>query len=74
MTPKRYKNGIVIRVHRANSDAKLLCEVLFDLLQPVQAVLDLQVNLRPLKMVSMIANAQKRGFGHQYLISSMLRS
>ena len=30
---------------------KLLHEVVLDLLQPVQAVLDLQVNLRVLKMV-----------------------
>ena len=30
---------------------KLLHEVVLDLLQPVQAVLDLQVNLVPLKMV-----------------------
>ena len=32
-------------------EAKLLCEDVPDLLQPVQAVLDLQVNLGPLKMV-----------------------
>ena len=31
---------------------KLLLEVLLDLLQPIQAVLSLQVNLRPLEMVS----------------------
>ena len=35
----------------AYSEAKLLCEVLLDLLQPIQAVLDLQVNLRPLSVV-----------------------
>ena len=35
----------------AYSDAKLLHEDVLDLLQPVQAVLDLQVNLGPLKMV-----------------------
>ena len=35
----------------AYSQAKLLCEVLLDLLQPIQAVLDLQVNLRPLSVV-----------------------
>ena len=35
----------------AYSEAKLLHEVLLDLLQPIQAVLGLQVNLRPLKMV-----------------------
>ena len=35
----------------AYSQAKLLCEVLLDLLQPIQAVLALQVNLRPLEMV-----------------------
>ena len=31
---------------------KLLLEVLLDLLQPIQAVLSLQVNLRPLEIVS----------------------
>ena len=31
---------------------KLLLEVLLDLLQPILAVLSLQVNLRPLEMVS----------------------
>ena len=35
----------------AGSVSKLLHEVLLDLLQPVQAVLDLQVNLGPLEMV-----------------------
>ena len=35
----------------AYSEAKLLHKVLLDLLQPVQAVLGLQVNLSPLKMV-----------------------
>ena len=35
----------------ARSEAKLLREDILDLLQPVQAVLDLQVNLRVLKMV-----------------------
>ena len=34
-----------------HSSVYLLHEVLLDLLQPVQAVLDLQVNLGPLKMV-----------------------
>ena len=35
----------------AYSEAKLLLEVVLDLLQPIQAVLALQVNLRPLEMV-----------------------
>ena len=35
----------------ARSEAELLREDILDLLQPVQAVLDLQVNLRVLKMV-----------------------
>ena len=35
----------------ARSEAKLLREDILDLLQPIQAVLDLQVNLGPLKMV-----------------------
>ena len=35
----------------AFSEAKLLYEVLLDLLQSVQAVHDLQVNLRPLELV-----------------------
>ena len=35
----------------ACSEAELLHEDVLDLLQPVQAVLDLQVNLGPLKMV-----------------------
>ena len=33
------------------SEVELLCEVLLDLLQPVQSVVSLQVNLRVLKMV-----------------------
>ncbi len=36
----------------AFSEVELLLDVLLDLLQPVHAVLSLQVNLRPLKMVS----------------------
>ena len=35
----------------ACSEAELLLEGLLDLLQPVESVLDLQVNLRPLEMV-----------------------
>ena len=35
----------------AFSEAELLHEVLLDLLQPIQAVLSLQVNLRVLKIV-----------------------
>ena len=35
----------------ACSEAELLHEVLLDLLQPIQAVLALQVHLRPLEMV-----------------------
>ena len=34
------------------SEVELLLEVLLDLLQPIQAVLSLQVNLRPLEIVS----------------------
>ena len=34
----------------ACSEAELLHEDVLDLLQPVQAVLDLQVNLRPMEM------------------------
>ena len=34
-----------------DSETKLLLEVVLDLLQPIQAVLDLLVNLGPLKMV-----------------------
>ena len=33
-------------------EVELLLEVLLDLLQPIQAVLSLQVNLRPLEIVS----------------------
>ena len=35
----------------ACSEAELLHEVILDLLQPLQPILDLQVNLRRLKMV-----------------------
>ena len=38
---------------------KLLLEVLLDLLQPIQAVLSLQVNLRPLEMLSIDSPCQK---------------
>ena len=40
-------------------EVKLLLEVLLDLLQPIQAVLSLQVNLRPLEMVSNDSPCQK---------------
>ena len=43
----------------AYTEAKLLHEVVLDLLQPVQAVLDLQVNLRPLELVPNDAPYQK---------------
>ena len=36
----------------AFSEVELLLDVLLDLLQPIQAVLSLQVNLRPLEIVS----------------------
>ena len=35
----------------AHLEARLLHEDILDLLQPIQAVLDLQVNLRPLSVV-----------------------
>ena len=35
----------------ACSEAELLHEVLLDLLQPIQVVLDLQVNMRPMEMI-----------------------
>ena len=40
-------------------EAELLHEDILDLLQPVQAVLDLQVNLRPLELVPNDAPYQK---------------
>ena len=40
-------------------EVELLLEVLLDLLQPIQAVLSLQVNLRPLEMVSNDSPCQK---------------
>ena len=39
---------------------KLLLEVLLDLQQPIQAVLSLQVNLRPLEMLSIDSPFQKK--------------
>ena len=45
----------------ACSEVKLLHEVIPDLLQPVQVVLDLQVNLRNLEMVLKDSPYQKPG-------------
>ena len=45
----------------ACSEVKLLHEVIPDLLQPVQVVLDLQVNLRTLEMVLKDSPYQKPG-------------
>ena len=43
-------------------EVELLLEVLLDLLQPIQAVLGLQVNLRPLEMVSNDSPHPNQGF------------
>ena len=43
----------------AFSEVELLLDVLLDLLQPIQAVLSLQVNLRPLEMLSIDSPCQK---------------
>ena len=48
-------------------------EVLLDLLQPLQADLSLQVNLRPLQMVSNVSSYQNLGFKKKQ-ISGMLGS
>ena len=47
------KKPVVLKKFRslARLEAELLREDVLDLLQPIQAVLDLQVNLGPLKMV-----------------------
>ena len=52
MIPHSQKPGFLKKIRSlACSEAELLHEVLLDLLQPVQAVLALQVHLRPLAMV-----------------------
>ena len=51
-----------------------LLEEVLGLLQPHHAFLDLQVDLRLLKMVPMIPHTPKHWFWHQNHVSSMLRS
>ena len=55
-------------------EAKLLHEDVLDLLQPVQAVLDLQVNLSDLKMISNDFPYQRILGLKKPQVSSMLRS
>ena len=55
-------------------EVKLLHEVILDLLQSVQAVLDLQVNLRVLKMVPNDSPYPKTWGLKKKQVSSLLRS
>ena len=55
-------------------EVKLLHEVILDLLQPIQAVLDLQVNLRVLKMVPNDSPYPKTWGLKKNQVSSLLRS
>ena len=55
-------------------EVELLLEVLLDLLQPIQAVLSLQVNLRPLEMVPNNSPCQKTWVLKKKHVSSMLGS
>ena len=52
MIPLTKKRGFKTPTSLAYLEVELLLEVLLDLLQPIQAVLSLQVNLRPLEIVS----------------------
>ena len=55
-------------------EVELLLEVLLDLLQPIQAVLSLQVNLRPLEMVSNDSPYSKTWGFKKNQVSSLLGS
>ena len=55
-------------------EAELLPEVLLDLLQPIQAVLALQVHLRPLAMVPNDSSYQKTWGLKKNQVSSLHRS
>ena len=55
-------------------EVELLLEVLLDLLQPIQADLSLQVNLRPLEMVSNDSPYPKTWGLKKNQVSSLLRS
>ena len=50
MIPYTQKRGV--KKSLSCLEVELLHEVLLDLLQPIQVVLDLQVNMRPMEMVS----------------------
>ena len=55
MIPHTQKPGVEKKTQVSSMlgiEVELLLEVLLDLLQPVQAVLSLQVKVRPLEMVS----------------------
>ena len=53
----------VKKIHVASIlEFKLPLEILLDLLRPLQADLSLQVNLRPLQMVSNVSSYQNLGF------------
>ena len=51
MIPYTPKPGFKKNKSVACLEIELLHEVLHDLLQPIQVVLDLQVNMRPMEMV-----------------------
>ena len=55
-------------------EVELLLEVLLDLLQPIQAVLSLQVNLRPLEIVPNDSPYPKTWGLKKNQVSSLLRS
>ena len=75
MIPHIQKPGLKKTMSLAFSEVELLLDVLLDLLQPIQAVLSLQVNLRPLEMLSIDSPFQKKpGFKKKHVSSSMLGS
>ena len=60
MIPHNLKPGVLKKIRSlACIEAELLPEVLLNLLQPIQAVLALQVHLRPLAMVPNDSSYQK---------------
>ena len=74
MIPHTQKPGFKKIKFLAYPEAKLLREDVLDLLQPVQAVLDLQVNLGPLKMVPNDSPYPKTWGLKKNQVSSLLRS
>ena len=74
MIPHAKKTGFKKNMSLACLEVELLLEVLLDLLQSIQAILSLQVNLRPLEMVSNDSPYSKTWGFKKNQVSSLLGS